>query len=108
MSGAETLNFVRMKKVGDGAFERTSRQRRVLYELIGKLKDLSFIELSELTYAMLPLLGTDMTKSDDAPWREVVEWCRTGGDTEWLIVEYEEKTAVRECGRAMYEKLAAL
>ena len=50
----------------------------------------------------------DMTKGDDAPWREVVDWCRAEGATEWLIVEYEEKTDVRACVRAMYEKLAAL
>ena len=64
MSGAETLNFVRMEKIGDTIFERSQRQRRVMYELVGKIKDLSFIEKSELTYAMLPMLATDMTKGD--------------------------------------------
>ena len=53
--------------------------------------------------------GFDLTKGEDnAPWAEIVEWCRTEGAAEWLIVEYEEKTDVRACVRAMYEKLAAL
>ncbi len=64
MSGAETLNYIRMRRVGDGSFDRALRQRKTLYYLIGQLKALSFMELSELTYAMLPLLPTDMEGKD--------------------------------------------
>ncbi len=38
MNGAETLNYCRMRKVGNGDFERTERQRRVLAQIASQLK----------------------------------------------------------------------
>lgn len=38
---------------------------------------------------------------DDIPWRDIFDFCRTEGSTEWLIVEYEAEDdaaeAVRNC-----------
>lgn len=38
MNGAETLNYCRMRKVGNGDFERTERQRKVLSQIAKQLK----------------------------------------------------------------------
>ncbi len=34
----------------------------------------------------LPLIG-----EDDCPWKEVMQFCRDAGDTEWCVIEYEAK-----------------
>lgn len=38
MTGAEALNYCRMRKVGNGDFERTERQRRVIAQVAQQLK----------------------------------------------------------------------
>ncbi|MBE6759376.1 MAG: hypothetical protein E7554_04720 [Ruminococcaceae bacterium] len=61
MSGAEALNYVRMRAVGNDDYDRSARQRVVLNQILAKLRDMSDMELAELAYAMLPELPTDMT-----------------------------------------------
>ena len=61
MSGAEALNYARMRAVGNDDYDRSARQRIVLNKILGKLKDMSTLELAELAYALLPELPTDMT-----------------------------------------------
>lgn len=64
MSGPETLNYIRMKKVGSGEFDRTARQRKVMLQLLRKLGKMSFVEMSVFTYSMLPELPTNLSKKD--------------------------------------------
>ncbi|MBQ4107169.1 MAG: TIM barrel protein [Lentisphaeria bacterium] len=52
--------------------------------------------------------GFDLRQGDDAPWEQVIDWCRNGGATEWFIVEYEETADCRSCVRTMYEKLSRI
>ncbi|MBQ9993612.1 MAG: LCP family protein [Clostridia bacterium] len=64
MSGAETLNYIRIKKVGNGEYDRTVRQRAVMEQIFKKINDMSFIELCETAYALLPMLPTDLEGGD--------------------------------------------
>ncbi len=61
MSGAEALNYARMRAVGNDDYDRSARQRVILNQILSKLKDMSTLELAELAYALLPELPTDMS-----------------------------------------------
>lgn len=64
MSGSEALNYVRMRAVGNGDYDRVARQRKVFSQILVKLQSKSMLELAELAYSILPELPTDMTAGD--------------------------------------------
>jgi len=47
--------------------------------------------------------GYDLLKGDDVPWKDVVDFCRSKGGTEWFIVEYEEGAELRSCIRKLHD-----
>lgn len=47
--------------------------------------------------------GYNLCKGDDVPWKELVNFCRTEGGTEWFIVEYEEAEDLRSCIRKLHD-----
>ena len=64
MSGKEALNYVRMRKVqGQNDFNRTSRQRKMLSLMLNEIKDLSYVEMAQLMYAIFPYVTTDLSES---------------------------------------------
>lgn len=62
LNGKQALIFSRIRYTGDSDFERTSRQRRVLTELMRKAKSLSFLELNDLMNTVLPCITTNLTQ----------------------------------------------
>lgn len=60
MDGGLALAYARTRNVGND-FGRTERQRKVIISLIEKAKDLSFGELNDLLYSVLPMISTTMT-----------------------------------------------
>ena len=58
------LGYARMRKVGNGDYERTERQRRVITLLIDKLRQLNILEVHELFTTVLPMITTDMTNQE--------------------------------------------
>ena len=84
MSGAEALNYIRMYKVGNGEFDRSVRQRKVMLELLRSLGEMSFTEMAVFTYAMLPELPTSLSEKD--VWKlfthakEIAKLAGTGED----------------------------
>lgn len=64
LTGAQALVYSRIRKVGNGDFGRTNRQRVVLSTLVDKAKGMSLTELNRLLNEVLPLLTTDMKSSD--------------------------------------------
>lgn len=58
------LGYARMRKVGNGDYERTERQRRVITLLIDKLRELNILEVHELFTTVLPMITTDMTNQE--------------------------------------------
>ena len=64
LTGSQALSYARMRKVGNGDYERTARQRRVLSALVEKAKGLSITELNLLLQHALPMITTDMETSE--------------------------------------------
>jgi len=58
------LGYARMRKVGNGDYERTERQRRLITLLIDKLRELNILEVHELFTTVLPMITTDMTNQE--------------------------------------------
>lgn len=63
LNGSQALSYARMRYVGNGDYERTERQRRVLTALVEKAKELSISELNLLLQYALPMITTDMETS---------------------------------------------
>lgn len=64
MSGKEALNYVRMRKVaGQNDFNRTRRQRIMLSLMLDEVKDLSYVEMAQLMYAIFPYITTDLSEA---------------------------------------------
>lgn len=64
LTGSQALSYARMRYVGNGDFERTDRQRRVLTKLLEKAKQLSLSEMNVIMQHALPMLTTDMENSE--------------------------------------------
>lgn len=60
LSGNQAVAYSRIRYTGNGDFERTERQRRVLYEVFKKAKDAEIISLTNLALQILPLVETSM------------------------------------------------
>ena len=58
------LGYARMRKVGNGDYERTERQRRIITLLIDRMRDKNLLEILELFETVLPFVTTDMTNAE--------------------------------------------
>lgn len=64
LDGEKALEYARIRKVGDGDFERTDRQRRVLTAVFDEMKNISITRLIALADELFPLLTTDMDNGE--------------------------------------------
>jgi anionic cell wall polymer biosynthesis LytR-Cps2A-Psr (LCP) family protein len=64
LNGKQLLRYARMRHVGNGDFERTERQRKVLNKAFAKAKGMSVAQLTELANAALPCVTTDLTNAE--------------------------------------------
>ena len=64
LNGEQLLTYARMRHIGNGDFERTERQRKVLNLAFNKVKNFSIAQLTELANAALPCVTTDLTNSE--------------------------------------------
>jgi len=60
LNGQQALSYSRIRKVGNGDFERTERQRRVLTILINKLRNVSIFKIPDLAATMLNYVKTNI------------------------------------------------
>ncbi len=63
LNGSQALAYARLRSIGDGDFDRTARQRKVISGIINKCSQLSALELNELLEEILPLVETNMDKT---------------------------------------------
>lgn len=63
LDGSQALSYARMRYVGNGDYERTQRQRRVVKQLVEKAKELSISELNLILQYALPMITTDLETS---------------------------------------------
>lgn len=71
LTGSQALAYSRIRKVGNGDFGRTNRQRTVLTALANQTKGMSVSQANKLLDEILPLLTTDL--SDKQIMRLVME-----------------------------------
>jgi LCP family protein required for cell wall assembly len=64
LDGQQTLEYARIRYVGNGDFERTDRQRIVLAEIYDTFMALNLTQKYQMLDRMLPHLTTDMSKQE--------------------------------------------
>ncbi len=63
LNGYSALNYVRLRSI-DSDRERTQRQRNVLTSLAAKAKSMNVLQLNNALNEILPLVTTDLTKTE--------------------------------------------
>ncbi len=64
LNGTQATAYARIRKVGNGDFERTQRQRKVVAAMIKKAKQSDLSTLNDMLNEIIPLVATNMTKSE--------------------------------------------
>jgi polyisoprenyl-teichoic acid--peptidoglycan teichoic acid transferase len=64
LNGLQAVAYCRIRKVGSGDFERTTRQRIVLSELINKAQSSGIVKYHFLASEIFPLIETSLSNSD--------------------------------------------
>lgn len=64
LNGEQALAYSRIRYVGNGDFERTERQREVLYALFNKVKERSIASNITLANEILPMVKTNLSNSE--------------------------------------------
>lgn len=64
LNGTQALGYARIRYVGDGDFERTSRQRIVIEKVFEKAKTLNLLEINDLLNTFLPQVKTNLTHEE--------------------------------------------
>jgi polyisoprenyl-teichoic acid--peptidoglycan teichoic acid transferase len=64
LNGRQAVAYTRIRYVGNGDYERTDRQRRVLELLFKKVKEMGPLKLPSLASAVLPYVETSMSNGD--------------------------------------------
>lgn len=64
LNGRQAVSYARIRKVGNGDYERTQRQRRLLEYCINKMQDLDLTSVLALTKEIAPLVSTSLSTSD--------------------------------------------
>ena len=61
LNGIQTVTYCRIRKVGNGDYERTERMRKTMKAAFKKTKTMSLGELNDLAEEILPEIGTNIT-----------------------------------------------
>ena len=64
LDGADALTYARIRSIGNSDFDRTGRQQKVLDAIVEQSKSMSLRELTGMAESVLPLLSTNMKKSE--------------------------------------------
>jgi LCP family protein required for cell wall assembly len=64
LNGKQALGYARNRYVGNGDFERTARQRRVLEQIFEKVKKLNLVKLKGLLDIVLPQITTNLSEGE--------------------------------------------
>ena len=64
LNGTQATAYARIRKVGNGDFERTQRQRAVISAMIKKAKESDLATLNDVLNEIVPLVATNLSKSD--------------------------------------------
>lgn len=62
LNGEQSVAYARVRKSGNGDFERTERQRKILAQLLEKVEGRGFVSIPGYVEEMLPYVQTSMDK----------------------------------------------
>ncbi len=63
LNGTQATAYARIRKVGNGDFERTQRQRKVISAMIDKAKQSDLSTLNNVVDQVFPMVATNITKT---------------------------------------------
>lgn len=63
LNGTQATAYARIRKVGNGDFERTQRQRKVIEAMIAKAKQSDLSTLNNVVNEVFPMVATNITKT---------------------------------------------
>lgn len=64
LNGEQALAYSRIRYVGNGDYERTDRQRRVLEQLMGKILNAGALQYPKIASSLLPYVETSLSKGE--------------------------------------------
>ena len=64
LNGTQATAYARIRKVGNGDFERTQRQRAVIAAMVKKAKQSDLATLNQVIEEVFPLVATNMTNKE--------------------------------------------
>ena len=64
LNGKQALAYSRIRKIGNGDYERTERQRRVMQEIFDKGKNIGITKYPEVVDSVFPYVETSYSKMD--------------------------------------------
>lgn len=84
LNGKQAVAYARIRKVGNGDFDRTERQREVFKALVGKIQKQGPASYPQLISKILPYVETSMSKGEIlktgteaiSSGKPNIEWCR--------------------------------
>lgn len=64
LNGEQALTYCRIRKVGNGDYDRTERQRRVLQSIIAKVEKMKFSQYPKVIASMYPYVKTNISNTE--------------------------------------------
>ena len=64
LNGVQALCYSRIRRAGNGDFERTERQHEVIGEIFKKVKSLNLLEMNDLLNVLLPEIKTNLKEEE--------------------------------------------
>lgn len=64
LNGYQALSYARIRKVGDGEYERSSRQRTLINLTLSKIKNSSPIKIAQIVKDLFPYISTNVNIGD--------------------------------------------
>lgn len=64
LNGYQALSYARIRKVGDGEYERSSRQRTLINLTLAKIKNTSPIKIAQIVKDLFPYINTNINFGD--------------------------------------------
>ena len=64
LTGKQARMYARTRKIGNGDFERTSRQRNIFSSIVKKLKGASIFTLTQIANEVVPEISTDFSQEE--------------------------------------------
>lgn len=64
LGGYRAMCYARMRKVGNGDWDRTERQREIIISLFNSAKNMGIMDLHAMLQKIMPIIITDMTNEE--------------------------------------------